>query len=607
MPTPKDYMMRLKRASLPELIYRTRNRLENERLKRKIRRGGYSTHVPGIRREDWASLELPEFHWEPDEGEIQGLLDGRIETLNTDQGAIEAFEEENRRRFFGDISWNLSGPDIRAVWEPARLQHITKLILASRSEAFKNSSEIRKTVRSAVRGWIKKNPYLRGPHYVSPMECGLRVPVFVYALITQEDWREQDRRQVLGAIYEHGLWISKRLSLYASLGNHTVCECLGLVFSGAVYRNSAQGRRWIEKGCSLLEQELGHQVLDDGGPAEQSMSYHRFVLDLISLGSDFLEKNHLADCSGWKQRLNDGEAFLSFFSHRDGRPRSIGDSDDGWAVAPGVVPKRHRKAPLSTSLKSVKTFEKSGYSLIEGRDGWMLTFDHGPLGMPPLYNHGHADALSITLQHKGKEILVDPGTFRYNGAPEFRRYFKGTRAHNTVTIDDQDQAVQETGFIWSHPFRAAITEREEKSEGVAIEAYHDGYERLPGRVRHSRAVILFDDRHFLIKDSFRGHGRHKYELNFHIHPDSRLESNEEWTQIEREGATLFMKLLDGGVFEESRGKANPVHGWYSPCYGTKVPCPVLHRSKSGKPDEVVFITMISAGTPADDDRIRSLV
>ena len=68
-------------------------------------------------------------------------------------------------------------------------------------------------------------------------------------------------------------------------------------------------------------------------------------------------------------------------------------------------------------------------------------------GMPPLYNHGHADALSITLSVGGKETLVDPGTYRYNGEPEFRKYFKGTRAHNTVTIDGLDQAVQETGLF----------------------------------------------------------------------------------------------------------------------------------------------------------------
>ena len=57
-----------------------------------------------------------------------------------------------------------------------------------------------------------------------------------------------------------------------------------------------------------------------------------------------------------------------------------------------------------------------------------LTFDHGPLGMAPLYNHGHADALSVNVALDGEALLVDPGTFRYNDEPLFRKYFKGTRA-----------------------------------------------------------------------------------------------------------------------------------------------------------------------------------
>jgi len=605
MPTPKEYMMRLKRASLPELLYRTKHRLENEWFKRKVRHGSPSLPIPRIQREDWAVLKMPDLEWDPDEQEIESLLNGRIETLNTDQRSIEAFEEKNRKRFFGEISLNAAIPDIRAVWEPGRLQHVTKLILAGRSSTVSDPSGIRKAVKSGILDWIGRNPYLMGPHYISPMECGLRVPVFVYGLITQNDWSEEDCGQVLRAIYEHGCWVSKRLSLYASLGNHTVCECLGLVFSGAVYRNTAQGKRWFERGFSLLDQELRHQVLDDGGPAEQSMGYHRFVLDLYWLATDFLEKNHLAACNDWTQRLKDGEAFLSHFTNRKGRSVSIGDSDDGWAVAPGVNPKRYE--PESTSSKSVQTFEQSGYTVIEGNEGVRLTFDHGPLGMPPLYNHGHADALSITLQQQGKEILVDPGTFRYNGDPESRRYFKGTGAHNTVRIDDQDQAVQETGFIWSHPFSAALKKREDRSDGFSFEAYHDGYERLPGRVRHSRTVIFFDDRHFVVKDSFRGKGHHKYELHFHLHPDSKIDSSGGWLKIERGGAVIFMKRIDGGDFEQSRGVENPLIGWYAPRYGVKVPCPVLHGSKSGKPDEVVFITAICTGTLVDDERISSLV
>ena len=72
-----------------------------------------------------------------------------------------------------------------------------------------------------------------------------------------------------------------------------------------------------------------------------------------------------------------------------------------------------------------KSFPEAGYAVIRTPE-ILFTFDYGPLGMAPLYNHGHADALSITLSVNGDLLIVDPGTYAYNGVPEFRRYFKGT-------------------------------------------------------------------------------------------------------------------------------------------------------------------------------------
>ncbi len=56
--------------------------------------------------------------------------------------------------------------------------------------------------------------------------------------------------------------------------------------------------------------------------------------------------------------------------------------------------------------------------------------------------------LSFTLFSGDRELLVDPGTFVYNCAPEWRNYFRSTRAHNTVAIDGRDQAEQGGTFHW---------------------------------------------------------------------------------------------------------------------------------------------------------------
>ncbi|RPJ40727.1 MAG: heparinase [Deltaproteobacteria bacterium] len=480
--------------------------------------------------------------------------------------------------------------DIRQVWETARIQHITILLLASASRF--DSERLRAIAKDALLGWIEKNSFLKGPHYQSAMECGLRIPVFFYGLKILDDLSENEMCSLLRAVYEHGWWVSRRLSLYTSIGNHTVCECLGLIFAGSVYRGAPEGKAWLGKGVELLGQELRHQVISDGGPAEQSLAYHRFVLDLYWLAADFLEKNGLYDCADWKKRLDRAESFLKAFTDLAGQVPSIGDSDDGYAIAPGIAPAR---GTAKGAKEPCTSFRESGYTVVRFGCEAVLTFDHGPLGMPPLYNHGHADALSITLSVTGKPVFVDPGTYRYNGAAEFRRYFKGTRAHNTVTLDGANQAVQETGFIWSHPYTSQLKRNEAIADGRLIEACHNGYRRLKDPVEHRRIVAFFGDAHFLILDKFSGNGIHDFELNYHLHPDIAAKKENDWWRLGDGNAVIFIRVLKGLEFTFASGQEEPPFGWFSPAYGIKVKSGVLSCRKRGSPAETTFLTAISLG------------
>ena len=114
-----------------------------------------------------------------------------------------------------------------------------------------------------------------------------------------------------------------------------------------------EGRQWLAKGYELLKKELNHQILKDGGPAEQSLNYHRFVLDLYWLAIDFLKKNNLHDCDEFEERLIKAEHFIAAFKDARGRLPSIGDSDDGHAIAPGICPCRTH---LNNKKRKIQTF-----------------------------------------------------------------------------------------------------------------------------------------------------------------------------------------------------------------------------------------------------------
>jgi hypothetical protein len=591
------YLLRLRNASLPELIYRAQLFILIKKLKIQLSKNKNPTVVPRISFNNVKALQLPTIRGEVSKRLAQKILNGELFTLNTDIRAIRETEGKWRNIYFGDIKMSDQDPDLRSVWEPARLQHIAILInYIIQNEKPEFFDSVLQFIKNKVLKWIHENPFLYGPHYISAMECGLRIPLLLYCLKVLDNLADSEYQLILDTLYRHAWWISNRLSLYSSRGNHTIAEANGLIFGGAVYRYTSEGQQWLAKGHALLKKELDHQIVKDGGPTEQSLNYHRLVLDLYWLAIDFLKRNNLHDCGEFEERLIKAEHFIAAFEDTHGGLPSIGDSDDGQAIAPGICPCR----PYPNNKKrKIQTFSKSGCTIVNDRNV-VLTFDHGPLGMAPFYNHGHADALSITLSVNGQKILVDPGTYRYNGEPKFRKYFKSTRAHNTITVDGQDQAIQETGFIWSHAYNAELMRKEHLNGMWLIQAKHDGYLRYKKPVLHIRSLFIIDGTTIIIKDKFYGKGIHEFELNFHLHPDLEVSKYQEnWWNINNGAAEIYITIFDQDDFREIKGERGPILGWFSHSYGLKCETSVLNISAIGTPEESTFTTGIGIDAPFD--------
>jgi hypothetical protein len=166
-------------------------------------------------------------------------------------------------------------------------------------------------------------------------------------------------------------------------------------------------------------------------------------------------------------------------------------------------------------------------------------------------------------------------------------------------IDNLDQAIQETGFIWSHPYKAELVKNLEFDDGYYLKAVHDGYCRLKYPVLHERSICWLKDSNFMIKDAFTGEGTHRFELNFHFHPEAVLTENEFRWEVDNRGIKIFITFSGNGQFEHIRGQQDPISGWYSPAYGIKKPCSVLRCSRKCMPDEIVFFTAICTDAPRD--------
>jgi hypothetical protein len=207
-----------------------------------------------------------------------------------------------------------------------------------------------------------------------------------------------------------------------------------------------------------------------------------------------------------------------------------------------------------------------------------LILDHGPLGMPPVYSHAHADALSVIVRRNGINIAVDPGTYMYTGGTEWRTYFRSTAAHNTLCVDGRDQASQATAFQWTKPYTAELISTVAEDDGtVILLARHDGYSDIG--VTHWRAVLITPDNNILIYDLAQGNGQHQLRLNWHLGGDVRQSKGCFEIELPDELARLS---VSGGSLSAIQGTTNPVGAWYSSTYGQKQPITSVQAVFDGK-------------------------
>jgi hypothetical protein len=424
------------------------------------------------------------------------------------------------RVFFGKIVYRQGNPfgDARVVWEPSRLQQLVTLALISRRCEGARARAVDLIARQLL-SWHAANPVACGIHYVSAMECGLRIIAVCFALdlVRREMIDRPAVWQCAAAIvHSHADLITQRLSLHSSSGNHTIAECAGLIYAGVLFPEMRGADRWYAVGLRTLCQEAARQILPDGGGIERATWYHLFVLDLIGLVERLLTFRGHEIPAEITAALERGRAFLTVFAQSPADLPVSGDADAGYALSPFL----RLSFEASLAQEQLRTFPDTGLTLVKptGESGLTLIFDHGPLGMPPSYGHGHADALSLVLYDESGPLLIDPGTYTYTGDERWRNYFRGTRAHNTVLLDGRDQARSETPFMWSRPFVAQLLETDMLGNGqVRLLARQTGYRDLG--VMHWRGV-LFSPELLIVWDGMRGTGEHEFELNWHLGIDA---------------------------------------------------------------------------------------
>lgn len=343
--------------------------------------------------------------------------------------------------------------------------------------------------RDLIARWLVENPPGHGNGW-EPYPLSLRI-------INWIKWAQSGN--ALDELARHSLavqarFLTMRLERHL-LGNHLFANAKALVFAGCYFEGD-EADVWLRLGMSILNREISEQILEDGGHFERSTMYHALTYeDMLDLAN--LARSNPAALSRWEQTVSSWSeiivkmgSWLHAVSHPDGEIAFFNDAAIGIAPSPSILFSYAERLGLHPVIvaNDVIHLDASGYiRLTLGQV--VLLIDAAPIGPDYLPGHAHADTLSYELSLFGQRMVVNSGTSCY-GLGRKREWERSTGAHSTVEIDGQDSSEVWAGFRVArraYPFDVSV---KRDGNAIIVEAAHDGYRRLPGRVAHRRRWIL---------------------------------------------------------------------------------------------------------------------
>jgi hypothetical protein len=638
-----DFLLkRLTRMSIPEIMYRVFAHYQGILDKSKIETKPFNDQVmemPGpLFRE---SLELPVLEALIREADL--ICNGQFTLF-----ALTDYDIGEKIDYHKDYRSGLSAPrdlyskdidyrdaeaigDIKYIWEPNRHLFLTKLAVVYH---LTGESRYLDQFEHYLTGWFDQNPFMRGVNWTSSLELGIRLINWSICMhLVGDKVNESFKERWVRSVYRHCWFIDRNYSRFSSANNHLIGEAAGVYIASCALPRFKDSSEWRERSRKILIKEAARQQYADGINKEQAIAYQEFVFDFLFLSGLIGNRYDKSFPQSYWGTLESMCEFLSSVENVSGRLPQIGDEDDGYVIDVGQkwigshvsilnsaalmfnrkdFKRRHVSEDIKTALLMgiaginadqtdlnryrpiKKAFENGGYYILSDEPDTQLEqkliFDCGPLGYLSLAAHGHADALSFYFSAAGTPIFIDPGTYAYHADTFWRNYFRSTKAHNTVCIDNADQSVIAGNFMWS---KKADAECLDYKEGLSVKGRHDGYRRLGKTgVLHQREVAFYKaDNKWVITDELIGHGDHTIEICFHLDPGCYVESrDEQQIEISFSGGMCRLQFEKNLVCETYYGNELLPLGWYSPAYDRKEPTKTIVLRKQMEGNTVIRTT-----------------
>lgn len=363
--------------------------------------------------------------------------------------------------------------------------------------------------RALISRWIDENPPGRGTGWES-YPTSLRIVNWIKWSLAGNNLSQE----ALSSLAVQARWLSRRLEWHL-LGNHLWTNAKALVFAGLFF-DGAEASSWLTKGAAIVVRQAAEQILPDGGHFELSPMYHALILedmlDLINLGRSFGHDELARTLAQLVPRML---AWLDTMTHPDGDIALFNDSAFGIASATDELHRYASRMYLRSRAVSgrARHLRDSGYFRLSLGE-FMLIGDVGNIGPDYQPGHAHADTLSFELSFGKQRVFVNSGISEYGASPERQRQ-RGSAAHNTVVVADENSSEVWSGFRVGRRARPLSVRVEDLGEILRAEAAHDGYRYLAGAPRVHRSFELVESS-FTVADYVSQ--AVQAEARFHLHP-----------------------------------------------------------------------------------------
>ena len=479
--------------------------------------------------------------------------------------------------------------DIKYVWEKSRFTYLLTVI----RNDYHFEKDHSQFVFSEIESWIDSNPINQGPNWKCSQEVSLRLFNWMYALnfyknseaLTEDLWSK-----IQNVIYWslHHVYYHIDFSRIAVRNNHAITETLALTISELLFPFIPQTKKWAKEGRKWFEEEVAYQVYDDGTFLQFSMNYHRVITQLFSFGisltelhdkpfsESFYKKAHkslnflyqcLQEEKGYLPNYgaNDGALFfqLSNTEYRDYRSQlnalHIILTNQKLYEDDIINEGYHWVQKKSNSLPKLNPLERTFGTFSFPIGGYYLCRTSEHFTFIRCGNHkdrpSHADNLHMDVWVKGENILRDSGSYKYNTTKEFSDYFTGSKAHNTIVVNDESQMLKGSRFIWYFWTQSIKATWEETNGEFIFTGKINTFHQLNKKATHSRTInISKQTSSWIVSDEVSGLDQYSKEQIWHsddfaiifeshsndkmIQPKNSLSYNSEYYGLKKEGKAI---------------------------------------------------------------------